>query len=188
MTMPAPPAYPSDGPPSDPAQRGVVDATKGEAAAMADRAKQETSHLVDEARKTLRTQTDQQAGRVATGARDLARQLDDLASGRGGNDGPVANFARDAATRIDSVAERLDSDGIDGLTRDVKQFARRRPGTYLVSAFALGLVAGRVFRNADTGALAHAARPEPDPPTQPTDPSTFVPTQEDISWPTRPTS
>jgi hypothetical protein len=182
MTIQAPPEHPGASQPPDPSQSGLVGATKDEAAAVADLAKHETSRLVDEARKTLRSQSDLQAGRVAGGARDLARQLDDLASGRGGADGPVASFAHEASSRIDSLAERLETDGLDGVTRDVKQFARRRPGTYLISAFALGIVAGRVFRNADAGALADAARPE-------TDTSSDAPTQlnqEDTSWPTPP--
>jgi len=138
----------------------MVDAAKDEAAVVAGRAKEETSKLVDEARRTLRTQSEQQTGRAASGARDLARQLEDLASGRGGTDGPVAGFAHDAASRINALADRLESNGIDGITGDVKQFARRRPGTFLAGAFALGIAAGRVFRNADTSALTQAARPD----------------------------
>jgi hypothetical protein len=177
-------------PPTDPNRPGVVDTAKDEAAVVVDRAKQETSRLVDEARRTIRSQSDQQAGRVASGARGLAQQLDDLASGRGSTDGQVADLARDAAARIGALADRLDADGIDGVTREVKQFARRRPGTYLGGAFALGIAAGRVFRNADTAALAQAARPGSDdgamPSGTPTPTPTATHTQEDLSWPTPP--
>jgi hypothetical protein len=41
----------------------------------------------------------------------------------------------------------------------VKQFAREHPGMFLLGAFSIGIVAGRTLRNADTHALAEAAKP-----------------------------
>lgn len=188
----------SGDPPSGPRASGVVDAAKEEATAMADRARSETGRLVDQARRTLRDQSQEQAGRVVAGAHDLAGQLHALASGRGGTDGSVAHFAHEAADRVDALAERFDREGIDGVTREVKQFARRRPGTYLLGAFAVGIAAGRLFRNADSGALADAARPDAKahvptatraPVSTPMSPTSSIPSspiQEDPLWPSQP--
>lgn len=188
----------SGDPPSGPSGSSVVDAAKEEATAMAERAKSETGRLVEQARHTLRAQSHEQAGRVAAGAHDLAGQLHALASGQGGTDGTVAHFAHEAADRVDALAERFDREGLDGVTREVKQFARRRPGTYLLGAFAVGIAAGRLFRNADSSALAEAARPDGNEPASamsrsamsptmsPTSSIPSTPIQEEPLWPSQP--
>ena len=141
---------------------GVKDTAREEGRAVADTARTETARLASEARRELRSQSEAQTSRIATGARDLGAQLHRLAAGEGPAEGPVADLVRQAADRADALAGRLESGGVDGITADVKEFARRRPGAYLAGAFALGIVAGRMFRNADTRALVDAARPDGD--------------------------
>jgi len=65
----------------------------------------------------------------------------------------------EVGSRANQFAERLQTGGIDEVARDVKQFARQRPAVFLLGTFALGVVAGRTLRNADTHALVEAAKP-----------------------------
>ena len=150
----------NDAPPTE--TPGVKDTAKEEGKAIADTARTETSRLASEARRELRGQSEAQTTRLAGGVRDLGQQLHRLASGEGPAEGPVADLVRQAAGRADTFAARLESRGVDGVASDVKQFARSHPGAYLAGAFAIGIVAGRMFRNADTRALVDAARPDTD--------------------------
>jgi hypothetical protein len=157
--------------PADAATTGataVMDTARDEGRAVTDAARQETSRLANEARRELRDQSQAQVERLAGGVRDLGRQLHRMAEGEGRPEGPVADLVREAAGRADGLAQRIESEGIDGLVFDIKQFARRRPGMFLGGAFAVGIVAGRMFRNIDTRSVAEAARPESDDDTDAT--------------------
>lgn len=153
-TQPVPPLAS----PTREAAHSTANTAKGEAHAVADTARIETARLASEARAELRKQGDEQTRRVADRVRDVGEQLEGVQRGEVPQ-GPVANVLADVGSRASRLAERLDSGGIDTVARDVKQFARQRPGLFLLGAFGLGIVAGRTLRNADTHALVEAAKP-----------------------------
>ena len=162
------PQYPSVT--SEPAASGgsaVAHSASAEARATADTAKREVAGLARTAQDELHKQTDEQTRRLAGRVRDVSSQLDGLARGDAPADGMVADLVRQAAEKTGQLAQRLDEGGIDRVTADVKQFARKRPGVFLTCAFGLGVVAGRTLRNADTRALVQAAKPSEDATTTP---------------------
>jgi hypothetical protein len=140
------------------AAQSVATTAKDEGRAVMDTARSETGRLVSEARTEMRKQGDEQARRMADRVRDVGEQLERAQRGEAPQ-GAVADVLGEVGSRTSQFADRLQSGGIDGVTRDVKQFARERPGMFLAGAFALGIVAGRTLRNADTRALAEAAKP-----------------------------
>jgi hypothetical protein len=97
---------------------------------------------------------------------DTSVQLRKMAESADG--GVLVDLAHNAATRLDGVASRVERDGIDGLLDDVRSYARRRPGTFLVAAGVAGFVVGRLARNASS---ALSAPQQPAPVTTPAAPS-----------------
>ena len=130
----------------------------GEARALADEAKRTGADLGRDARQQLRAQADQQAARVAGSLHQLAAQFDQM-SGAGGS-GMATDLARDAGSRLDSLATRLDREGLESVLGEAKRFARNRPGTFLLLAAAAGAVAARVLKATDTQGLVDAAKGE----------------------------
>lgn len=166
----------------------VVDAARDEQRALVDTAKREGSRLANEARHELRSQAETQMSRLAENARALASQLHCAAEGRPVGDGPLPELAGHAGDRVDALAARLEGGGFDAMAQDLKDFARRRPAVFLAGAFAAGIVAGRVLRNADTHALVDAARPDGTQPLSAPGPASpfAAPNQEDLQWRSQP--
>ena len=104
--------------------------------------------LVTEATGSLREQAGQQTERVASGVRSLSDQVRALAEGRPGEAGPAADYVRQAGEKLQEVADRLESGGIEGALSDLQGFARRRPGVFLLGAAAAGFAVGRLVRGA----------------------------------------
>jgi hypothetical protein len=146
------------------AGQAVSETAKEEGRAVVDTAKHETGRLASEARAELHKQGDEQTRRLADQMRDLGQQLDGVQRGEAPS-GTVATVLSDAADRANRLSARLDQGGIDAVTSDVKAFARRRPGLFLLGAFGLGIVAGRTLRNADTHGVVEAAKPSGQEPT-----------------------
>ena len=166
------------------AGQAVAETAKDEGRAVVDSAKQETARLASEASAELRKQGDEQTHRIADRVRDIGQQLDGVQRGEAPS-GAVATVLSEAADRANRLAARLDEGGIDGVTGEMKDFARRRPGIFLLSAFGLGIVAGRTLRNADTHALVEAAKPAGEDSSPP--PGQSVPVAE-YRAPTEPTT
>ncbi|MDG4824793.1 hypothetical protein O7635_23325 [Asanoa sp. WMMD1127] len=102
-------------------------------------------NLYGEARGHLRQQAGDQQRRAAGGIRTLGDELRSMAENSNGS-GPASELAHQAASRVSGVADWLESREPGQLVDEVKQFARRRPGTFLVGAAVLGILAGRLTR------------------------------------------
>ncbi len=108
----------------------------------------EARRLVDQTTGELKSQASTQTDRIAEGLHSLSSQLQRAASGQPLEDGPVRDLAKQAGSTVDDLARRLSDGGIEGVGRDVSDFARRRPGAFLAGAATLGFLAGRVLRGA----------------------------------------
>jgi hypothetical protein len=64
----------------------------------------------------------------------------------GGQTGVASEFARQAADRLHGAASWLEKREPADLLNEARNFARRRPGAFLIGAAVAGLVAGRVTR------------------------------------------
>ena len=140
--------------PQSPTQRvGAVgqettDATKGVAATAGHEAERVTREAKDQVRQlwgqTRSELTDQasvQQSRAAAGLRELGDQLGSMASS-GGQDGMARGLVEDVARRAEDAAAWLDQREPGTLLEEARDFARRRPGTFLALAAGVGLVAG----------------------------------------------
>jgi len=163
QTPGTPPSGSADGAPED--ASGAKDQAKQAAGSAADQGKHvagvaqdEVKNVALEAQNQLRglldeatTQVDQQSKAQKTRLAETVRSFgDDLESMRreGQNDGVAAQVVQQVAGQARSLASHLDDRDPSDLLDDVRGFARRRPGTFLLGALAAGIVVGRVTRGA----------------------------------------
>lgn len=124
----------------------VAGVAQDEARNVASEARSQVRGLVDQATTQVEDQSRTQRDRLVDTLRSLA---DDLQSMAGQSDGNLAgNLAHEAADRVRSVSSHLDGREPRDLLEDVRGFARRRPGAFLLGALAAGVVAGRLTRGA----------------------------------------
>jgi hypothetical protein len=124
----------------------VAQTAKEQGKEVAGEAKRQARNLYGEARNQLSTQTSQQQQRAASGLRSLAEEMRSMAQ-QGGGSGPVTELAHQAAERVHGVAGWLEQREPGDILHEVKNYARRNPGTFLVGAALLGVVAGRLTKN-----------------------------------------
>jgi hypothetical protein len=124
----------------------VADTAKDQARQVKDEVATQARGLVDQAKNELRDQGRSQADQVAQAIRRVSDQAEALAAGRIDEAGSVADYVRRAGGQVRQVADRLDQRGVDGVVDDVQNFARRRPGAFLLGCAAAGFVTGRLLR------------------------------------------
>jgi hypothetical protein len=124
--------------------------------------KAQARDLVGEARGQVRHQARSGQQKAAESVRSLSRELREMADG-GQQSGTVSEIARQAAARADDLAGWLGDREPADLLDEVRSFARRRPGVFLLGMAAAGVVVGRLTRGAvdsarnDSGALPQRA-------------------------------
>ena len=131
----------------------VKDTAAEQAQRVAGEAKAQARNVIGDVRDKVgeqaRTQTDQLVGSI----RQTADHLDEMRGDR--PDTPAAQVVSRVADGGRQLADYLDRNGPDGVLREVQDFARRRPGAFLVTALAAGFVVGRLGKSvakADPGA------------------------------------
>jgi hypothetical protein len=136
-------------------QTGEVAGTvKAEAASVVQTAKDQGRNVAHEAREQARTQANAQTERLAGALRNVGQQVEALAEGRADEAGPARDYARQAATTVQAWAGKVESRGFQGLTHDLEQIARRRPGAFLAGAAAAGFLIGRFLRSASASSAS----------------------------------
>jgi len=81
--------------------------------------------LVARSREELRGQADTRAGQTTERLRSLAGELAALGEGRTQDAGQLPSYLAEARQRLTSAAERVETEGLDGMVEDVRQFARQ---------------------------------------------------------------
>ena len=140
--------------------KDLLESAADQAKSVTAEVKDHASDLVSQTRSVVSDEVGNQTGRVATSIDGYARQLITMASRADDPDDAVAQFVREAGDRMQAMARRLQQGGPDVLLADVKRFARRRPGLFIMGAVGAGFVAGRLLRNVDKQAIADAAKGE----------------------------
>lgn len=102
--------------------------------------------LVEETRTLLEEQATSQVQQLSTNLRRFSAETQALAEGRPSEPGELPAYLESMAGRLQGVADDLDTRGVEGIVDDVKAFARRRPGVFLLGAAAVGFGAGRLIR------------------------------------------
>ncbi|SKC42583.1 hypothetical protein [Plantibacter cousiniae (nom. nud.)] len=124
----------------------VAGTAKDAAAQVAGEARRQAKDLLHESRSELVEQAGQQQQRVAAGLRSLGEELGGMARSSE-QPGIAADLVSQAAGRADAVASWLDARDPGSLLNEVKDFARRSPGTFIGLAALAGVVAGRLTKN-----------------------------------------
>lgn len=142
----------------------VVETAAEKVAEVKQEATVQAKNLVTEATTQVRSQAETQTVRLAEGIAGIGDQLRALADGRPEEAESVRQYLQQGADKLGTVADRLQSQGLEGAIDDLQRFARRRPGVFLLGALGLGLGVGRVVRGAQAASQQQA--PEAPAPTE----------------------
>ena len=127
--------------------RRVAGVAQEEAATVAAEAKDQVANLIDQAKSQVSEQGGVQRDRLVQTLTTLGDDLDHMAE-QSDRSGMATDLARQAAGRVRDLGNRLDGREPSQILDDVRAFARRRPGAFLLGALAAGVVAGRITRGA----------------------------------------
>lgn len=103
--------------------------------------------LLGETRDQVRTQAETQTQRLAENARAIAGQINSMAFAAT-EQGPATEIAQQLADKVQSLAGYLEGQTPEALLSDLRTYARRRPGLFLLGAGAAGFLAGRLVKGA----------------------------------------
>ena len=142
---------------SDAAQSGrqVADTAVSEAKDVVAEARSQISTLLEQLRDEANEQASGQSDRAVKGLRSLGDELEQMVSASEQR-GMATDLAGQAADRVQSVAGWLEQRQPGEVLDEVRDFARRRPGTFLAAAAVVGLIGGRLTR----GLTASSPAPE----------------------------
>ena len=131
-------------------QAGNVASAAGEQAKnVAGEAKTQARNLMSETQDQVRVQASQQKNKAAGGLRDVSMQLRSMADGTAtGQQTMVTDWARQASDKVQELATWIENREPGDLVNEVRDLARRKPGTFLLGAAAAGVIAGRLTRSA----------------------------------------
>jgi ElaB/YqjD/DUF883 family membrane-anchored ribosome-binding protein len=124
----------------------VVGTTKEEAGKVVGESKKQAKALFDEAREQLTEQAGVQQQRVATGLRGIGDELTRM-SESSDQQGIAGDLVSQMASRTSDVASWLDGRDPGSVLTEVRNFARRKPGTFIAVSAVAGLVAGRLVKS-----------------------------------------
>lgn len=126
-----------------------------QAGVVLDETKQQVKTVLAEVRSTAVTQWDRQSTAVADNLRDLSTQLR-----TGDTSGLAGRLMGEAGQQLQRLSGYLDQVGPQGMLDDVRRYARRRPGTFLVTAAVAGFAGGRLVKGIQAGAPAGDRQPQ----------------------------
>lgn len=135
----------------------VGTAVSDEARNIAQDARDHARQMALESRDSLRSEASNQAARLASTLREIGGQLRSMADTQPAG-GVAVDMGRQLADTATRAADKLETGGVDATLTDLKRFARRRPGLFLMGAMGAGFAAGRLLKAADTHSLIEAAQ------------------------------
>jgi hypothetical protein len=123
----------------------VAETAKTEARDVAAQTQQQARALYHQLRSEVTDQASGQSQRAASGLRALADELGEMGNATQQR-GVASDVARQASDRARGFADWLDQREPGDILDEARDFARRRPGTFLAAAAALGFLGGRMTR------------------------------------------
>src|SRR3954466_10376907 len=125
----------------------VASTATDQAKNVAQETQRQAKDLLDQGRSQLKDQTIAQQQKAATGLTSLAQEMRGLADGTSqGAPGPARDLLQQAAGFVETFSDKLQNREPAQLLDEVRSYARRRPGTFLIGAALLGVAAGRLTR------------------------------------------
>jgi len=120
----------------------IKDTAAEQAQRVGAEAKTQARNVAADVRGRVTDQAHTQNDKLVSSIRQTADQLDEMRGDR--QDSPAATVVTRVADGGRQLADYLDKNGPEGVLREVQDFARRRPGAFLVTALAAGFVVGRL--------------------------------------------
>lgn len=130
----------------------VVATAKDEAHHLVAETKNHAGALLEESRQQVDEQAKIQRDRLVGTLQTVGDDLEQMAAGA--QNGLAADLARQVADRTRRLSSSLGSREPSDLLGELRTFAQRKPGTFLLGALAAGVVAGRLLRGAKEDAPA----------------------------------
>jgi hypothetical protein len=109
--------------------------------ATADQVRAVAADLRDRVSERARTQN----GRLAEGLRHISDQFGEMATDKPNS--PAQTVVQRLSETGRQAADYLERQGPDGMLREVQEFARRRPGAFLLGAVLAGFAVGRLGKS-----------------------------------------
>jgi hypothetical protein len=126
---------------------------------VAGETKRQAKDLIGQAGRQVTEQADAQKEKASAGLRSLSDQLRSMADGNGAQGGLTGDLARQAADKAHEFAGWLDQRDFGSLLEEIRQLARRKPGSFLIGAALAGVAAGRLTRGAVAASGSTGAKP-----------------------------
>jgi len=125
----------------------VASTATDQAKQVAQETQRQAKDLLDQGRSQVREQAISQQQKAGQSLTSLAQELRGLADGTSsGAPGPARDLLQQASGFVDDFAHKLQTRDPGELLDEVRSFARRKPGLFLLGAAAAGVVAGRLTR------------------------------------------
>ncbi|WP_158850818.1 hypothetical protein [Saccharothrix deserti] len=139
---------------------GEVSATAREQAGqVAQEATGQAKHVVRDMRERVAGEAEDQARRVSRQIDRIADELGTMAD-NSGPDSMTAGTLRQVSDAGRQAARYLDERGARGLLDSAQDFARRKPGTFLIGAAVAGFLVARAAKSMGTADQSRAAQPQ----------------------------
>jgi hypothetical protein len=131
--------------------REVTSTVKEQAAQFTQELSEQGRTLLEETRMQVEQQAETQTQQLARTLHRCGTETQALADGRPEDAGATAQYAAQLADKLHELATGLENRGVSGLIEEVQDFARRRPGAFLVTTALVGFGGGRLLRSANSG-------------------------------------
>lgn len=137
---------------------GTVDEMKKTVSRAADDVAATGRETLGNAQGRIRSLLEQQTGRAADQLGGVANALHKAAEQLNEeNGGVVADYAEQAASRVERVADMLRDATVDDIVGEVEGFARRQPEVFIGAAFAIGFLAARFLKSSSDRRMHRAS-------------------------------
>lgn len=127
------------------AAQSTAQTAREQAREVADEVTTQARGIAGDLREQIANQIGRQHGTIVAKLREASDDMRQMAEGR--DQTPATSLVSNLADRTNRFADHLLSRGPEGVLSEVQEFARRRPGTFLLAAAAAGFVVGRMAKS-----------------------------------------
>ncbi len=136
----------------------AVNQTQEKVGQFVDQAQETMGQTVDQVQQTAASRLTAQKDRAADGLVLVAQTLRQTGQElRGQDQAMISEYVDRAAQQVERFYRFLHARDVNEIVGEVEQFARRQPGLFLGSTFALGLLGARFLKSSDRRAPATMA-------------------------------
>src|SRR5215203_5063974 len=123
----------------------VASVATDQAKQVAQETQRQAKDLLEQGRTQVKDQVVTQQQKAGQSLTSLAQELRSLADGTSqGAPGPARDLLQQASSSVENFAAMLQNREPADLLEEVRSFARRKPGLFLLGAAAAGVLAGRL--------------------------------------------